>query len=338
MIKFSIIIPVYQVDKFLRTCLESVVVQTYNNYEVILVDDGSIDNSGKICDEFAEKYDNILVIHKENKGASVARNKGLERATGEYIIFVDSDDIIDSRLLEISAFYIKKYNLQVLAHNYFFYPYDYAKTISIKEKILNCEYDKIFDGYTWMKQNKVIHTNTDMSFLWRFVYQRKLIEELSLVFDKTLVIGEDSIWNIEVFAHTKRMMAIQSRLYGYRINNNDSIMRQKYKPDLEENIEKQYKERMRLTQKYELDKVKSWMYDMAMFYITDIQSMLIGNILNNELMNKKDALKKVFNLTCIRDSYKSLGWKGNYHNKKEFIAFLAMKYRWYWLIYYFYRL
>lgn len=97
----SVIIPVYNVEKYLKSCLDSVVSQTYKNLEIILVDDGSVDNSGKICDEYAEKDKRITVIHKENGGLSDARNVGIEKAQGSYITFVDSDDFIEKNFIKI---------------------------------------------------------------------------------------------------------------------------------------------------------------------------------------------------------------------------------------------
>ena len=90
----SIIVPVYNVEDYIRPCLDSILAQTYTNFEAILVDDGSKDGSGSVCDEYAEKDSRFIVVHKENGGVSSARNKGLEIAKGEYIAFVDSDDWI----------------------------------------------------------------------------------------------------------------------------------------------------------------------------------------------------------------------------------------------------
>ena len=90
----SIIVPVYNVEKYLARCIDSILAQTFTDFELILVDDGSTDNSGEICDEYAGKDPRIIVIHKENGGVSSARNHGLDIARGEYITFVDSDDQI----------------------------------------------------------------------------------------------------------------------------------------------------------------------------------------------------------------------------------------------------
>ena len=97
----SVIVPVYNVESYLKVCVDSILAQTYENLEIILVDDGSKDSSGKMCDEYAEKDARIKVVHKKNGGVSSARNKGLDVASGEYIGFVDSDDSTKPNMFEI---------------------------------------------------------------------------------------------------------------------------------------------------------------------------------------------------------------------------------------------
>ena len=96
----SVIVPVYNVEKYLNKCIDSIINQTYKNLEIILVDDGSQDSSGKICDEYTKKDNRIKVIHKENGGVSSARNIGLNNATGEWIAFIDADDWVDEEYLQ----------------------------------------------------------------------------------------------------------------------------------------------------------------------------------------------------------------------------------------------
>lgn len=103
----SVIVPVYNVKKYLNKCVESILNQTFKNYEIILVDDGSTDGSGKICDEYAGSCENIKVVHKTNEGVASARNRGLEESTGEMITFVDADDWIDRRYLEVLYRFMK---------------------------------------------------------------------------------------------------------------------------------------------------------------------------------------------------------------------------------------
>ena len=96
--KFSIIVPVYNVEDYLERCLDSIISQTFSNIEIICVDDGSTDNSGNICEEYADKEQRISVIHKENEGPAAARNDGLENIQGAYVSFVDCDDWLEPEM------------------------------------------------------------------------------------------------------------------------------------------------------------------------------------------------------------------------------------------------
>lgn len=113
MAKLSIVVPVYNVEKYLKRCIESLIAQTFNDYEIILVDDGSTDKSGEICDKFSKLYEKITVIHKENGGLSSARNAGIDIATGEYIGFVDSDDWIEPDMYDNLYNVAEKYRLDM---------------------------------------------------------------------------------------------------------------------------------------------------------------------------------------------------------------------------------
>ena len=114
----SIIVPIYNAEKYLENCINSILKQTYKNIEIILVNDGSTDNSGKICDEYKYKSDKIIVIHQPNQGASVSRNVGIDKAKGEYITFVDSDDEIQEKYIEYLYTLIKKYNTKMSIASY----------------------------------------------------------------------------------------------------------------------------------------------------------------------------------------------------------------------------
>ena len=109
----SVIIPVYNVEKFLMRCYKSIADQTYSKLEIILIDDGSVDNSGKICDEIAENDLRVKVIHKKNEGLGLARNTGLDMASGDYVVFVDSDDFVKKNYIEIMYKAIKENNADV---------------------------------------------------------------------------------------------------------------------------------------------------------------------------------------------------------------------------------
>ena len=103
MLKISVVIPIYNCETYLERCLKSVLSQSYDDYEVILVDDGSVDGSGLICDQYGQYHENVKVIHQENHGVSVARNQGVKSSTGQYISFVDADDWIPQNSLAVMA-------------------------------------------------------------------------------------------------------------------------------------------------------------------------------------------------------------------------------------------
>ena len=109
----SVIVPIYNVEEYLNECVDSILNQTYKNLEIILVDDGSTDKSGIICDDYAKIDSRIKVIHKKNGGLSDARNVGIDRALGEFIIFIDSDDYIDHSMCEILLAYASKYDVDI---------------------------------------------------------------------------------------------------------------------------------------------------------------------------------------------------------------------------------
>ena len=132
MIKISIIIPVYNVEKYLATCLDSVINQTYKNLEILLIDDGSTDSSGLICEQYSKKDTRIKTIHKKNGGLSDARNVGISYASGDYISFIDSDDFIDINTFTILNQYIKQYNADIITFNY----YDYYNKDKISPHLL----------------------------------------------------------------------------------------------------------------------------------------------------------------------------------------------------------
>ncbi len=114
----SVIVPIYKVEEYLRECVDSIINQTYKNLEIILVDDGSPDNCGEICEEYARNDSRVTVYHKENGGLSDARNYGMARSHGEYITFVDSDDVIKENFVEALMELIHKYNADIAVSPY----------------------------------------------------------------------------------------------------------------------------------------------------------------------------------------------------------------------------
>lgn len=130
MIKYSFIVPVYNVERYLKRCLDSIIAQTYHDYEAILIDDGSTDSSGQLVDEYALTYpDKMRVIHQKNAGLGGARNTGIEAAKGEYLIMVDSDDYISERMLETVDRYLTQYHNDILIFDFVMEEEDGSQTV-----------------------------------------------------------------------------------------------------------------------------------------------------------------------------------------------------------------
>lgn len=167
-IVLSVIVPVYNVEVYLNQCIDSLINQTFKGFEIVLVDDGSTDNSGSICDEFAEKYDNIFAFHKQNGGLSSARNYGIERANGEYLAFIDSDDFVEHNMFEHLVGNALKYNADISMCNFFSYFND-SKRISreIPEK-----------ETTVYRGKKVLLRLYHEFAAWNKIYKRNLFDDI----------------------------------------------------------------------------------------------------------------------------------------------------------------
>lgn len=208
----SIIIPVYKVEIYLEKCIQSVINQTYENLQIILVDDGSPDNCGKICDEYAQKDHRIEVIHKSNGGLSDARNKGLEIAKGEYIGFVDSDDYIESDMYEVLYNLLKQYNVDVSICN--FYTVSQGK-IAIKNADNGIkEYNRI----EILKE--VLLDNNIQSYAWNKLYKKELFDEIKYPVGKKY---EDIGTTFYLLEKCNKVVVTGKPEYYY-INRQDSIV------------------------------------------------------------------------------------------------------------------
>lgn len=212
MIKISIIVPVYNVEKYLDRCIKSILNQTFNNFEIILVDDGSPDNCGRICDEYEKKDKRIKVVHKENGGLSDARNAGLDIAKGKYIGFVDSDDIIHPRMYEILFECINKSKSDIIQCKF----KKFKNSDELKNDLDN--YDKIFEEYDNkraiidMIDNNKINVNS-----WNKLYKRELFESLRFPKGK---IHEDEFLTYKLLYNSRKIAYIDEELYYYYQNDN----------------------------------------------------------------------------------------------------------------------
>ena len=211
----SIIVSVYKVEKYIHRCIESVLHQTYTNWELILVDDGSPNSCGRICDEYAMYHDKIAVIHKINQGVGAARNTGLHRAEGEWIYFLDSDDFIKEDTLEKMITFSNEgfYDIVMAGHS----------ILKSSGKFIPCSDSWNESDDTSTIQKKILLDELP-NFSCGKLYKRILWENVYFPVDMLI---EDTYISSTLFYRAKRICSYREALYYYSYENTDSIMRSK---------------------------------------------------------------------------------------------------------------
>ncbi len=207
----SIIVPVYKVEPWLRRCVDSILRQTYSNFELILVDDGSPDHCGAICDLYAEKDNRVVVIHQENQGVSSARNAALNLATGEYIGFVDSDDFIAPNMYELLVEGIEHYQAEIAFCGVCFVT-DQGEINTTSKKKVTEELLRVIDQRAFVlgaleHQAWVNHT------IWNKLYRRDILGKLR--FDESFRICEDALFLLEYSRFIVKAAQIDASYYYY---------------------------------------------------------------------------------------------------------------------------
>lgn len=210
----SIIVPVYKVEEFLPNCVDSILAQTYGDFELILVDDGSPDQCGAMCDSYAKKYKQVRVLHKENGGLSSARNAGLEVCKGEYIAFVDSDDAI-------SPYYLEVLLEEAIANNADIVQCEFEKSENIPVWTKPREYQRIIRVGDEIEDNMFIN-DVPITVAWNKLYKRKIFLDLGLRYPIGRI-HEDMFLTPKILYYAERMVIIDEPLYFYR-ERSDSIM------------------------------------------------------------------------------------------------------------------
>ncbi len=214
---FDIIIPVYNVQDYLAECIESVICQNYDNYEIILVDDGSTDESGKLCDAYASSYEHITVVHQENMGLSGARNTGIRRTGKKYIIFLDSDDMLcENALINLHNLICQKRQPQLIVNRRVTYD---------GIRVTKCRYffEAEFADMTNVQVYRLLPQLKDCWLgAWMFVCRRDYIEKEKLFFYEG-IFHEDEEWVPRVFLNAKSIGYNNSFLYCNRICREGSI-------------------------------------------------------------------------------------------------------------------
>ena len=222
--KISIIVPVYNSEQYLCRCLDSIIKQTYKNLEILLIDDGSTDNSSSICDDYSNKDNRIKAVHKSNGGVSSARNTGIEMSTGEYISFIDSDDFIELDFYEKMYSNIIKYDADAVKCTYDFY----LENGSFRDHQGHFD-DTLFD---FSNRDDLYHfldmiTRFDVSAEnVTYLFKSKLLKLHK--YDSNISYGEDLLFIISVLSSCSKVYFFYDKLYHYYVNSSGACQNKKY--------------------------------------------------------------------------------------------------------------
>lgn len=223
----SLIIPIYNTEKELSRCLDSIQHQTYSNWECLLIDDGSTDSSGLICDEYKKLDSRFRVYHKKNEGGGAARNFGMKYAEGEFVAFIDSDDWIENIYLEFLLANINDDTDMVMCHAVFEYPNSSVEALKVQPDIIICTGDNktnyILSSINRGYAKNILHEEIGfLNTVWGKIYRKKVIEKASLEF-LNIGLNEDAIFNLYFFEKTRGFRIYNKILYHYCIRDSSAV-------------------------------------------------------------------------------------------------------------------
>ncbi len=294
--EFSVIVPVYNVEKYLKICIDSIIRQSYQEFELILVDDGSPDACGKICDSYSSSDTRVKVVHKENGGLSSARNAGLDIASGKYVIFIDSDDFWDddnalehihNNLIETDAdvlvFPAKRY-YEIKNKYTYIMPSDVSR-LKILDKDVN-------SSIRYMIENNIYRAAA-----WNKVVKKSIIDNHTMRF-KNGYLSEDMDWCGDLLLYAQKFDFYGNPFYAYRQQRNGSITKEKVEKLISDKLymcEKGFRQALKLQNKEKTDLLAS--------YYAYEYSVLLGvssGIKNKELLSKVKNLKNLLDYDISR--------------------------------------
>lgn len=301
----SIIVPVYNVEKYLKNCIDSLIRQTHKDIEIVLVDDGSTDSSGKICDEYLTKDERIKVFHKENGGLSDARNYGLKNSLGNLITFVDSDDVVANNYVELLCREVSQRGADVVVATF---------------KKIDEELPKIEDGnsvkYKILSQQEAVdrmlyNSEVDMaSFItaWGKLIKREIVEKHLFPVGK---IHEDEFTTYKWYLNADKIIFINSIIYGYRIRKN-SITQKSYRISKLDAIEA-FEERLNILKNKRMNtkKVEKTLYYLIMY--------------NLYFLKKSEYVMKYREMKKKKNEYFISLWKSSKFTRKIQLVLMFLK-------------
>lgn len=325
--KVSIIVPTYNVEKYASFCFDSLIMQSLNEIEIILVDDGSTDNSGKICDEYAFKDPRIKVIHQNNKGLGLSRNSGLEKATGEYVGFVDSDDCVAFDMFEVLYKNAKKYEADVsyCIYKKFIKNIDIINTENRENKIKVWEGEETIRQYLLYRIGMPPESEKDNLYgasVCCGIFSRKILDDVRFVSERQFI-AEDMIFDIDIIPKCNKIVHIDSPLYYYRYN--PSSLTTTYKGDRFEKNLMLYREMyQRLKRIY---KEEECFNSMSRYLLTASRVAIIQEAHFVEKNGKKKTLENIKSI-CQNEELRNILNKYQYKKLPKKYAVFCLLEKW----------
>ena len=312
--KISVIVPVYNTEKYLRRCVDSILAQTFTDFELLLIDDGSTDSSGAICDEYAQKDSRVRVFHKENGGVSSARNLGLDNATSEWITFVDSDDwISDSFLANLYITEIDEVDIVISYANYV-------------GNVGKPNYENYIEGKHKIELVESLFLKNDLAWQtspWAKLYKTEICRDIR--FKEGMHIGEDLVFLYSYLMKCKYFYVFKLTDYNYLIDDNLTLTRRINKLDEElffyENIYRilnAFVDRFNIREEIVLSKI-NW-----------IRAYYVQRVLNSMYHNETISQNKRLDVISSIEIEKYVNFIGKDSWKVRFLCFILSK-KWYFL-------
>lgn len=321
--KFSIVVPVYNVEKHLAESMQSILQQNYSDYEVILVDDGSTDQSGSLCDLYAKENNNIKVIHKENNGQLMARIDGIKSAVGEYCLFLDADDLFVDDFFNILQNKIEQYDFPDMLIYSFFYEHE-NKVMEQAKLLWNGE--KL---YTEKNKNELYEcflTGTLLNNVWTKVIKKEVLLTGCIDYRKYshLRCSEDRLHSMEMVTNSKRIIYMDTPLYRYRLYEGSVTRQYDYNSIEKFNISSLYN--------IQLEYLELWNIEMSKWKnVLDANEIRYAIYIFDKFYNNQNSYKgkrKIMEYTWIKFISESL--QNNYKENPELTE--LQKKRWEWIV------
>ncbi len=321
--KVSVIVPVYRAERYLKMCLDSIVRQSYQNLEIILIEDGSPDRCGKICEEYAKKDSRVRVLHERNQGVSMARNAGLAIASGTYVQFVDSDDRLALHMIEklVDALEDSRADLVICGF--------YEENTNFKRISKTETTSGMYGKKRFLKEIMKQPYSFQYGVLWNKLFKREKIGELQFLAD--LDFGEDFIFNLYYLGGCNQIQVLEEPLYYYRRYNKDSLMYRQAKGKKEEKKYLQYMEKsLFLFTKYKQFYQEQGFYEryarqieeyLLRVYVSERIEIKSGQMTSEQKKRCLALLKKRKEIKCLKKQM------GIWAYGKKTIQFSVAKYK-----------